>query len=119
MALTPMFGGVVGNTDGLVPGLELTLGLRPLELYSESEYVIDLGESSDSFFYTWSELRASPADWLSCGLVAQRTRLVHDSRDLQRGPYLGFTRGRIEGAAYFFNPGTDDHYFVGAISVTF
>jgi hypothetical protein len=38
--LTPMFGIVSGNTEGIVPALEAGLAWRRLELYSEGEYVI-------------------------------------------------------------------------------
>ena len=49
LELTPMIGGVVGDTDGVIPALELTVGFRRLELYSEGEYVIDLDESGESW----------------------------------------------------------------------
>ena len=41
-----MAGVVVGRTDGLAPGLELTLSWPRFELYAESEYVLDLGYGS-------------------------------------------------------------------------
>jgi len=119
LALTPMLGGVVGNTDGVIPACELTLGYGLAELYAENEYVIDLNESSDSFFYNWSELSFSATRWLSGGLVTQRSRIIHTSRDLQRGPFVGVTAGPIEATGYFFNPGSDDHYFVASIGATF
>src|SRR5262249_37294477 len=112
LSLTPMLGGVVGNTDGVIPAVELTLGYGRAELYWENEYVIDLNESSDSYFYNWSELSLSATEWLSAGLVTQRSRVIHTSRDLQRGPFVGVNAGPVEGAAYFFNPWSDDNYFV-------
>ena len=35
--ITPMIGGVVGRSDGMAPGIEITLGFRGFELYSEAE----------------------------------------------------------------------------------
>lgn len=61
LALTPMVGGVFGETSGVAPAYELTLGYRKLELYSEGEYVF-AESSADSFLYTWSELAYSPWD---------------------------------------------------------
>ena len=119
LALTPMFGGVVGRTDGVIPALEFTLGHGRLELYSESEYVLGLREWSDTFFYNWSELSLSAVGPLSVGLVTQRTKLIDNSRDLQRGPFIRLEMGRIEGSAYFFNPGSDDRYFIGSLAVAF
>ena len=73
LELTPMLGGVFGDTSGIAPGYKISLSWRKLDLSSESEYVFDMDNSSDSFFYTWSELGWAPADWCRLGLVVQRT----------------------------------------------
>ena len=49
--VTPMLGGVFGDTAGIAPGYEASLSLWKLELYSEGEYLFDTGNSADSFFY--------------------------------------------------------------------
>src|SRR5262245_13329455 len=87
--LTPMLGGVAGETDGVVPALELDLTWRRLELYSEGEYVIDLDAHDDSFLYNWSEASVWMTDWLRAGLVTQRTRAFETPRDIQRGVLVG------------------------------
>jgi hypothetical protein len=119
LELTPMLGGVAGDTSGLVPGLELTLAFRWLELYSEGEYVIDLAHPMRRYLYNWSELTVSPAEWLRAGLATQRTRAVRRPRDLQRGAMVGATVGRFDATVYYFNPGTNDHYVVVSAAVTF
>jgi len=119
LALVPMFGGVTGKTDGVIPALEFTLDWKQIELYSEDEYVINLDQSSDSFYYHWSELVFSPANWVAAGLVIQRSRVIHSSRDTQLGPMARFTKGPLEAAAYFLNPASDDHYFIGSLAVSF
>jgi hypothetical protein len=119
LALTPMFGAVGGKTHGAIPALELTLGVPRLELYSESEYVLDSKHSDDSFFYNWSELAFSATDGVAAGLVIQRSRLIHNAREIQSGPMVRLTRGPWEGAAYFFNPGSEEHYFLASIALTF
>ena len=48
--LTPMFGGVFGNLNGVAPGTEVTLSYRKLEIYTENEYVFDLEDSTQNFF---------------------------------------------------------------------
>ena len=62
-----MLGGVFGNTTGIAPGYKGSLSWWKLELYSEGEYVFDTGDSSESFFYNWSELTLAPV-----GLAAFR-----------------------------------------------
>jgi hypothetical protein len=117
--LTPMFGVVAGDTDGVVPALELDLTWRRLEFYSEGEYVIDLDSHEDNFLYNWSEASLWMTGWLRAGLVTQRTRVYQTPRDIQRGALVGLSGSRVDGAVYFFNPGADDHFFVASIGVTF
>jgi hypothetical protein len=101
--VTPMLGGVFGETTGVAPGYKGSLSWWKLELYSEGEYVIVPGESSDSFFYNWSELTLAPWDWLRVGLVTQRTRAYETDREIQRGLLVGFNHERINLTTYLFN----------------
>jgi hypothetical protein len=119
LTLTPMLGGLVGETDGIVPGLEADFSVGPFEAYGEAEYVFDLGDSSSSYFYMWSELSLWPTEWLRAGVVTQRTRVYQTDRDIQRGLLVGFSLEKLEGAIYFFNPGSDDHFTVVSLSFSF
>ena len=119
LQLTPMFGAVTGETDAVVPALELDLTWSRLEFYSEGEYVFDLGRKRDRFFYNWSEASLWLTGWLRAGLVTQRTRAYQSDRDIQRGPLAGIAIGMVEAAVYFFNPGADDRVVVTSISVSF
>ena len=83
--LTPMLGGVIGETTGIAPGYKGSVSWRKLELFSEGEYLFDSGDTSDSFFYNWSELTLAPAEWFRFGMVTQRTRVYQSDRDIQRG----------------------------------
>ena len=85
LALTPMFGGVAGELDGVIPALRLTLRWWKLELTSESEYVFDLDASESSFFYNWSELGIYPLAWLRTGVVIQRSLVFQNDLAIQRG----------------------------------
>jgi hypothetical protein len=73
--ITPMVGGVIGDTDGVAPGYRGSVTWRRLEFYSEGEYVFDAHDSADSYFYNWSELSWAPVEWFRFGLVTQRTRV--------------------------------------------
>jgi hypothetical protein len=119
LALTPMIGGLVGRTDGLIPAVEADLTIGPFEAYGEAEYVFDLNDSSSKYFYMWSELSVWPTEWLRAGMVTQRTRVYQTERDIQRGLLLGVSFKKIEGAVYFFNPGSDDHFAVVSLGVSF
>src|SRR4051794_8871707 len=75
--VTPIAGPLLGRTNGIVPGIEVDLAWRWLRFYTEDEYVFAFEDSSANFFYTWTELTVTPWEFLSVGVVGQRTRLVH------------------------------------------
>ena len=114
---TPIAGPLLGRTTGLIPGLELTVGWRWLTFYTEDEYVFDLGDSSANFFYTWTELTATPVEFLTVGIVGQRTREVHTSVDIQRGLLARATYGPVTLGVYVFNIGTSDWYLLTGITI--
>jgi hypothetical protein len=88
-------------------------------LYSEGEYVFDLGESSDSFFYNWSELTIAPVSWLRAGVVTQRTRVYETDRDIQRGLLLGLSYKALSVTTYVFNPDDSEPTVVLGAGVDF
>ena len=117
--ITPMLGGVFGETMGIAPGYKGSLSWWKLNLYSEGEYVFDTRESSDSFFYNWSEFTFAPWDWCRIGMVTQRTRLYETDREVQRGLLIGFTIKRVDLTAYIFNPDDSKPVYVFAVALNF
>jgi hypothetical protein len=116
---TLMAGGVFGDTRGVAPGYELTLTYGRFELYSEGEYIFDTDDSDNNFFYNWAQLGYSPFDWLSVGLVSQRTRAYQTSLDVQRGFFVGFTYKSLSLNVFVFNPGWETPTVVGSLAVSF
>jgi hypothetical protein len=115
---TPMVGGVFGDTDGIAPGFKGSLSWRKLELYGESEYVVDSNNREDSFFYNWSELTLALVDGFRFGMVTQRTRVYQSEREIQRGVIAGVSFQRLNITGYLFNP-DEDTRFVFAVDLTF
>jgi hypothetical protein len=103
LEFTPMLGAVFGETKGIAPGYKYTLSWWKLELYSEGEYVFDTDDSSNRFFYTWSELSLAPVEWFRFGLVIQRTKLYQTEFDIQRGLLIGFSHKDLSFTTYVFN----------------
>ena len=116
-SVTPMAGLVFGNTRGLAPGLELDLAAGPVGLYVETEYVFDLDDSSDDFYYAWSELSVTAVDWMSAGLAVQRTRIVERSSEVAAGPLLGVRAGPFGLTGYLMDPFDAERF--GVIQVEF
>lgn len=116
---TLMAGGVFGETKGVAPGYELTVSWGSFELYSEGEYVFDVEDSDNDFFYNWAQLAYSPLDWLTVGLVSQRTRTYETGLDVQRGFLVGLSREDLSFTVYVFNPGWETPTVVTSVSVSF
>ena len=117
--ITPMLGGVFGNTTGIAPGYKFSLAYWKFELSSEGEFVFDVGTSEGSFFYTWSELSISPVDWFRFGLVGQRTRAYQTDVDIQRGLLVGFSYKKMDLTTYVFNLDRDKPTWVFSVAVSF
>ncbi len=118
-AITPMLGGVFGETIGIAPGYRFSLAYWKLELSSEGEFVFDTNDSEGSFFYNWSELSLSPVDWFRFGLVGQRTRAYKTDVDIQRGLLVGFSYKKIDFTTYVFNLDQSKPTWVFALGVNF
>jgi hypothetical protein len=117
--LTPMAGGVFGQMKGVAAGLTLELSWGPLAWWSQGEYVIDLGDTSQSYLYVWSELTVTGPEWLRIGLVLQRTRAFQTTTQVQGGPLAGVTFWKLSATVYFFAPGQDDQFVVVSAAGSF
>lgn len=115
----PMLGVVFGDTSGIAPGLEFTVGWSKLELYSEIEYVFDWEDSEANFLYAWSELTYAPSAWLAFGLASQRTRAYATDVDVQRGLLVGLSRGAGSVRGYLFNLDRDEPFGIVAVGWEF
>jgi hypothetical protein len=117
--LTPMIGGVFGDTNGVAPGYHLTLGYKKFEFYSEGEYLFDTDHHRRSYFYNWNELTYAPLEWLRAGLVSQRTRLYTTSLDIERGLLVRVEVKSWTFTVYIFNFGWTDPTTVASVSFGF
>jgi hypothetical protein len=113
---TPMLGGVFGDITGIAPGYTITIRYKQFELSTQGEYFFDAGTSSGNFFYSWSELSASPADWLRLGIVVERTQASGFSSDVRRGPLIGFRYKEVNLTTYWLAPGSNEATFVFAVT---
>ena len=119
LSVTPMLGVVMGRTNGIAPGLEMSLTWKALEFYSENEYVVDFGGRENNFFYSWSELSWWATDWLRAGVSGQRTRIYDMEREIDHGLLVGLQRGRAGATVYGFNIGGDAPFMMLGLSWEF
>jgi hypothetical protein len=118
-SVTPMLGGLFGSARGVVPAVEASVAWRKFDLYVEAEYVHDLDDSSASFFYAWTEIGWQPVESIRIGLVGQRTRIVANDRDFQRGVFGQVTLGKATIGVYAFNPESASRYVILSLGLAF
>ena len=115
---TGMLGVAFGDVHGLVPAARLTLSWWKLDLVTEAESLFDPGDPAAAFFYSWSEIGVSPRRWLRLALVGQRTRVIHDALDLQRGVAASvIVRETLTLSAYELNLGWISPTYIAAVGV--
>ena len=119
LAMTPMIGGVFGDTNGIAPGLEFSLTYKRLEFSSTSEYVFDTSHKAGNFFYSWPQLTYSLLDWLKVGVVAQHTKAYHTGLGTQRGLLVGVSYKKWEFTTYVFDPELSQPTTVLELGVSF
>jgi hypothetical protein len=117
--ITPIGGVLFGSAHAVIAGLEASIAWRTLDFYTEAEYVSDRDSHADSYFYAWSELGWKPLEWLRLGLVGQRTRVIQNDRDLQRGVFGQLIFGNVTLSLYAFNPDARSRYAVLSAAVSF
>ena len=118
-AVTPIVGGVFGNTDGAGVGVEAEVTVGPLELFTEAEYVVDFEDGANNFIYSWSELSVYPTEWLRAGIIGQRLRGTQSGLEVERGLLAGVQRGRVSATVYALNIGTDSRFYLVGLGLEF
>lgn len=116
--ITPMVAGILGKTNGIAPGLEVTLDFFGFEFYTEAEYVFDL-QTRDDFFYDWTIFTYSPLDWLFFGLASQWKKGYGTDLDIQPGFLVGGGYRWFGLTGYIYNLGFDDPYGIVTLTLKF
>lgn len=116
---TPILGVVLGNTNGIAPGLKIDLTWGGFRLYSEMEYLININDKTNSFYFNWSELTYAPKDWFWVGVTGQRTRIYGNALDIQRGFLVGLSSKNLYFTGYLLNPFTENTLGIIGLGISF
>jgi hypothetical protein len=101
--LTPMLGLVFGHQTGIAPGLEGSLSYKRLTFSSSAEYVFDVKNGDNNFFYAWPQLTYAPVNWFRFGIAAQHTKVNNSKFNTDYGPVLTFSHKRVYFTSYILN----------------
>ncbi|MFA6957252.1 MAG: hypothetical protein WC538_15385 [Thermoanaerobaculia bacterium] len=119
LVVTPMLGGVFGDTDGVAAGVEVIADWKRLDLYVEGEHLFASGDDEEDFTYFWSELTYRASDWFRAGLVSQRTRAIETDVGVMRGALVVLTFENVYLYTSLFEPGSDDETLVVSLGAEF
>jgi hypothetical protein len=104
LQLTPMLGVVFGQQTGIAPGVEGSLVYKRFSFSSSAEYVFDVKNRDNNFFYAWPQLTYGPLSWLRFGIAAQNTKVYNVKLDTDYGPVVTVSHKRAYFTSYILNP---------------
>ena len=119
LTATPMLGLMFGRSNGFIPGLELDLGYKRFNFYSETEYVIDFSRKENNYLYVWGEITFNPVSQLLIGVSYQKTGLYQTDFDIQRGAVIKYFVWKLTPGLYYFNPFSSTELFIVSLSFDF
>ena len=99
-----MVGVVFGQRTGVAPGLEGSVSYKRLSFYSSAEYVFDVKNRDNNFFYAWPQLTYAPVNWLRVGIAAQHTKVYNTKLNTDYGPEISVSHKRFYFTSYILNP---------------
>lgn len=119
IAATLMVGAVAGETDAVAPAGTLALSWKALEAYFEGEYLFDLEDASDNFFYSWVEIAVRPIRWLRFGLVGERSQAFSDDDEFHAGVLAGIELKGLEFTVHLLDADLDEPVTVLSLRTEF
>ncbi len=117
--ITPRVGVAGGDSQGLIPAVNLALDWKKLSFYTDFEYMIGLSSDTSDFLYSWTELQWAFTPKFSAGLVGQRTHTYAQDLEVDRGLMFGLALGKVRVTGYFFNLDESHPYFTIAVGAGF
>jgi hypothetical protein len=120
--LTPMIGGVFGNTQGIAPGADVEARWGRVAFWLEAEYLVGTRNRADDFLYAWSELNVYLVPWLWVGGSVQRLKLEATPTEVDVGPMVGFGKPGSPGwslSFYVYGLARAEPWWLGTLAVMF
>lgn len=113
--VAPLAGGVFGRTRGFAPGLNADLGWREFSFSTSAEYLFNIEDGDESFFYSWSEWLYTPRPPFAAGLTVERSRLRALAGDVNVALtlYAGYRNATVSFYAFNVWDSDDDYYMLG------
>jgi hypothetical protein len=119
LTLVPMAGVAFGDSDGVVPALELEALVGPLVITSENEYLFGTSDETEDFFYSWNEVSIHPVEEFRLGFAGQRMRTEASGLEWDKGIVAGVAGESVSADFYGFNMFSENEFVVVGMTVAF
>lgn len=117
--ITPMIGGVIGNTNGISPALNFQLEYKRFSTSTQSQYTFDLKDSNNNFFWDWTNFYISINQNIGLGGAFQVFRTKSGDHIYNLGPMLRFQHNSFAFETYAYNLWEQHPVWSLAIEYTF
>lgn len=118
--VSPMLGGMVGTSNGILPGVSIDLTYKRWELKDESAFVLySTDRRKADYFYSSGELDFFIKEPVYVGLAVTRTHVYHTRLDTQRGLLAGWNIWNLSVEGYLYDLFFDHPFLVISLSYNF
>jgi hypothetical protein len=109
---TPVVGGLMGQMTGGSLGMNVGMDFKKIFFSSQSQYSFSMENSTDKYFFNWTEVGYSATPWMYAGLAMQQTNVYRTQGKLEPGCMVGFSIKNWTIPLYAFNTSDQERYFV-------
>lgn len=109
---TPLIGGLLGQMTGGSLGMNFGMDYKRIFFSTQSQYSFSLENTTDKFFYNWSEVGVEATKWLYAGIALQQTNVYRTQGKMEPGCMVGFSFNNWTIPFYAFNTSNEERYFV-------
>ncbi|HNW91079.1 MAG TPA: hypothetical protein PKN48_15575 [Bacteroidales bacterium] len=101
--ITPMLGGVVGETNGISPAFNFFLGYKSFSTSTQCQYTIDLKDTKNSFFWDWTIFYFSFSEHFGLGGAMQMLIPQSEKGIYNAGPMVRLSYKSLAAEMYVYN----------------
>jgi hypothetical protein len=111
-SVTPLGGLLAGKMQGLSIGTLAEIEAGKFSFYTEPEYCMAFDNSSDNFFYNWTEFSIKPSKFFHTGLALQTVKSKREAIYVEPGLMFAISAKNFEVPLYLFKTSGSSNYLV-------
>ena len=110
--VTPMIGMVFGDYNGGSLAANIDVEHKKTFVSMQTQYTMNRNNTSENFFFNWTELAYQPLKWVYAGVSMQQTKTYKTNFQSEYGVLVGFLVHKFTIPIYVFNPLSNNKNFI-------